>query len=403
MSNCLVGQSGGPTVAINATLCGVIKAAKNAKQINKIYGAVNGIQGIFNDNLCDLNEIFVNEKDLELLKKTPSSYLGSCRYRLPKEFDKDYEQIFEYFKKHDIGYFFYIGGNDSMDTVHKVSLYAKYINFPINIIGIPKTIDNDLFGTDHTPGYGSAAKYVASTILEITHDSNVYNAPSVTIIEIMGRNAGWLTAASSLAGTGTLKTPHLIYLPEKPFSAEKFIEDIKVKQQENKRVIIAVSEGIKDYNGRYVCESMSSGATDIFGHKYMGGCGKVLENIVHESLKCKVRSIELNVMQRCASHIASLTDINESEYIGKEAVKAALNNETGKMMVLMRENSNSYSVKAENIDVSLSANKEKNVPDYMINNEGNYVTQSYIDYALPLIQGELKIDYINGIPHYINL
>lgn len=403
MGNCLVGQSGGPTAVINASLCGVIKAGIKDERINKVYGAVNGIQGFLNENICDLSEIFSDSKKLDVLKITPSAYLGSCRYKLKENDTETFEKIFKLFSKYDITSFFYIGGNDSMDTVYKLSAYAKEINYPISIIGVPKTIDNDLDITDHTPGFGSAAKYIAASILEITHDSEVYDTNSVTIIEIMGRNAGWLAASSALARNEISSAPHLIYLPEVPFSIDKFIEDVKEANKKHKNVIVAISEGIKDENGVYVCETTASGLTDTFGHKYLSGSGKVLENAVREKLGFKARAVELNVLQRCASHISSLTDINEAEEIGMKAVEEALAGSTGKMMIFVRENCSDYKLSIKSHDITNIANAEKIVPESFISESGNDVTEAFMDYAKPLILGEPKIEYKDGLPVYIKL
>ena len=401
MKNCLVGQSGGPTAVINASLCGVIKGAMEAGEIDTVYGAVNGIQGFMEEKLIDLGRTFRNKKDLETLRITPSAYLGSCRYKLPQDDKQVFEEIFKKFQKYEIRYFFYIGGNDSMDTVLKLSEYAKEVDYQISIIGIPKTIDNDLAVTDHTPGFGSAAKYIASSLLEITHDSEVYDVDSVTIVEIMGRNAGWLTAASALARREGNEAPHLIYLPEVPFSMERFLEDVKTVNKEYKNVIVAISEGIRDEDGAYICESTASGLKDIFGHKYLSGSGKVLENAVRENLGYKARAVELNVLQRCASHTASLTDINEAEQIGKAAVKEALEGTTGKMMVYVRDNGKEYSISIKTHDIKSIANEEKVVPRDWINKDGNDVTEHFIQYAAPLILGEPKIQYQNGLPVYL--
>jgi len=403
--NCLIGQSGGPTAVINASLCGAIQQSINSPLIKTVYGAVNGIEGVLNEHIIDLSAYFKSMDELELLKNTPAAFLGSCRYKLPAVEPRNeiYEKIFEMFKKYDIRYFFYIGGNDSMDTVMKLSDYAKSISYPIDIIGIPKTIDNDLQITDHTPGYGSAAKFIATTVLEITKDSEVYDVDSVTIIEIMGRNAGWLTAASALARNDSSDSPDLIYLPEVPFSIENFMNDIKEVQKRKRNVIVCVSEGIKDGSGKYICETISSGLVDVFGHKYLGGTGKVLEDEVRSRLKCKVRSIELNVLQRCAAHIASLTDINEAYEIGKQAVIAAENGATGKMMVFKRLPGEDYNISIESVDIKNIANKEKVIPREWINEKGNNISRELINYMKPLILGEPKLTMKDGLPVYLKL
>lgn len=396
--NLLVAQSGGPTAAINATLAGVIDASVKSEKIDTVYGAINGIEGIFNDNIIKLNNI-----DTALLSQTPAAYLGSCRNKLP-DFETSLEKyiyIFDYLKKKNIRYFLYIGGNDSMDTVCKMSLYAKKNNIDVNVIGIPKTIDNDLDITDHTPGFGSAAKYIATTVAEITKDSQVYDLKSVTIIEIMGRNAGWLTAAAALARTKNENAPHLIYLPEVDFSLDKFIEDINnIFEKGIKNIIIAVSEGIRDKDGKFICEITGNNGVDVFGHNMLSGAGKFLENYVKEKIGCKVRSVELNVCQRCAGHLLSKTDISESKLIGKKGVVCATSGEkgkTGRMMTFKRVSSEPYKIKIEDADITNIANVEKKVPLKWIKN-GNDITKDLVIYLKPLIAGEMKIKYENGIP-----
>ena len=403
-SNCLIAQSGGPTTAINASLAGTIEAALGSAKINTIFGSVNGILGVFEENFLNLTDIYRdNQNSLEQLKTTPAMFLGSCRYKLdnPEQNSSDYSNIFHIFRKYNIKYFFYIGGNDSMDTVLKLSTYAEIMNFDVRIIGIPKTIDNDIKCIDHTPGYGSAAKYIASTLLEIAHDAYIYPVNSVTIVEIMGRNAGWLTAAAALARNEYSEAPHLIYLPEKPFSTSRFIADIKDEFNNRKHVIVAVSEGIKDQTGTYI--SANSEKTDQFGHVMLNGTGKYLENVVLNSMDCKVRSIELNVLQRCASHLASLTDINEAYLLGKNGVNAALNGESGKMSSLTRISTSPYEVKYHTVPISDVANYEKPVPSSWISEWGNDVNPELIEYMRPLIQGETKVKYENGVPVYFGV
>ncbi len=403
-SNCLIAQSGGPTVVINSSLSGVISAAMENPNIDIVYGAINGIQGVLSEKVIPLNDTFKDKTTLETLKTSPAMYLGSCRYKLQK-IDEDiatYEQIFRLFKKLQIKCFFYIGGNDSMDTVYKLTQYAKKINFEISIIGIPKTIDNDLCSTDHTPGFGSAAKYVATSILEIAHDAYIYDFKSVTIVEIMGRNAGWLTASSALARNTYNAAPHLIYLPEKPFSSSDFIEDINIMFRSHKNIIVAVSEGIKDENGQYI-SSQSSLTTDSFAHPKLSGTAKHLENIIKNMIGCKVRSIELNVLQRSAMHIASLTDINEAFELGVSAVNNALNGLTGKMLTLNRISNSPYKVQIGYIDIEEVAAKEKTIPLSWINDAGNDITRELLDYMRPLIEGEPTIKYKNGIPEYLSI
>lgn len=403
--NCLVGQSGGPTAAINASLAGVITQCLNNEQFEHIYGAVNGIKGFLNLQFIDLKKEFNSPEKIQLLRTTPAMYLGSCRYKLPL-YDEDpsvYEEVFNLFDKLEITDFFYIGGNDSMDTVSKLSSYAKMMNKDIRIIGIPKTIDNDLMCTDHTPGFGSAAKYVATSMLEIAHDSMIYQLQSITIVEIMGRNAGWLTAASALARNNYNSAPDLIYLPEVTFDKEKFIEAIQEVFTRKRGVVIAVSEGIKDKDGNYLDQDSRYTKKDAFGHIIHSGTAKVLETIAFQAFHCKVRSIELNVLQRCAMHISSKTDNDESFFIGQAAVDHAIQGETGKMMVFERVNTPEYQVQVNAIDVNKAANLEKKVPVEWINEAGNDITKELYDYLYPLILGEMEVNYKDGIPQYLDI
>ena len=398
--NIAVAQSGGPTVAINASLIGVFKEAISSPEIDKIYGSLNGIEGIINQNLVELNSIIKSDDDAELVKLTPSTVLGSCRYKMPSP-EKDaavYEKIIECFKKYEIGAFFYIGGNDSMDTTDKLSKYTIENGIDIKVIGIPKTIDNDLCYTDHTPGFGSAAKYLATTLQEIVRDSAVYDLKSVTVVEIMGRHAGWLTASSAVIHANGETAPHLIYLPEAEFTAEKFINDVKAKLETNNSVIVAVSEGITLDDADF-----RSGKVDNFGHAYLSGIGKGLENLITEKIGCKVRSIELNVMQRCSSHLASKTDIDEAELIGKYGVKAALSGETGKMMTFERKSNNPYTVEISMVDAKLVANAEKAFPQEWITENSTNISDDAIDYFLPLINGEVSIKTKNGLPVHFKI
>lgn len=402
--NIVVAQSGGPTCAINASLAGVFKRGCKSDKIDKIYGSINGINGIIRQNLVDLSDYIKSEKDIKLLINTPSTALGSCRYKLAEceKDETDYKKIVECLKKYDIGMFFYIGGNDSMDTVMKLSAYFSENNIDIKVIGIPKTIDNDLCGTDHSPGFGSAAKYVAATMQEIIRDSRVYSVKSVTIVEIMGRHAGWLTASSCCLRANGEIAPHLIYLPEVHFSTEKFLEDVKRIQSEHDAVIVAVSEGVRTEDGSFAAEEFQSQKSDAFGHQYLSGIGKCLENIVSKELNCKVRSIELNVMQRCSSHIASLTDLCESEEIGETAVEAALDGKTGRMMCYNRDSNSPYKMHIGDISVFDTANKEQYFPIEWINSEHNNVTDEALEYFLPLIQGETETKMKNGMPvHFV--
>lgn len=398
--NCLIAQSGGPSSVINSSLAGIIEASLNNSTIDRVYGAINGITGVLNDTILELNECFSNPANIEILKSTPAMYLGSCRYKLAKVDDWEYKKIFELFKKMNIGLFFYIGGNDSMDTVLQLNNYAKKHGIQgINIIGVPKTIDNDLFGTDHAPGYGSAAKYIATTLLEIMHDTYIYNTNSVTIVEIMGRNAGWLTAAAALARTGNRTAPDLIYLPERTFTEKQFIDDLREVFKKKKNIIVAVSEGIRNEEGKYV--AASSDTFDKFGHAKLSGAGSVLEYMVTKNLDCKTRAIQLNVLQRSASHIGSLTDVNEAHAVGRKAVELATNGVSGEMVVINRVCNSPYTASISSLPIENIANLEKKIPLEWINEAGNDVTQELVEYIKPLIQGEVKIRYDNGIPKYL--
>ena len=403
MFNIGVAQSGGPTVAINSSLAGVFCEAAKHSEIDKVYGFYNGIEGVLHDECVDLSEKLRTEEDVERLRCTPSTALGSCRHKLRTDNDDELRNVLETFERHNIGAFFYIGGNDSMDTVHKLSKYFKKLGKDIKVVGIPKTIDNDLVGTDHTPGFGSAAKYIASTMQEIIRDSQVYCLTSVTVVEIMGRDAGWLTAATSVLRVNGEIAPHLIYLPEVPVTKEKILEDIKKAHKKYKAVIVAVSEGIKTPDGKYLAEDNQSGAVDNFGHKYLSGVGKYLENLIKTELSCKVRSIELNVMQRCSSLIASQTDLDEAMQIGGEAVKFALDGKTGVMAVFERISDNPYEIGISCADIEKIANQEKLFPKEWINEDKNNILDDAIGYFLPLIQGEVKPFMSNGLPTHIKL
>ncbi len=401
MKNLIVGQSGGPTAVINASLYGVVKAALGAPEIGHVYGMINGIEGMLKDHYMDLGET-LSEEDLELLKLTPAAYLGSCRYKLPESLtDAFYETIFEKFRQLDIGYFLYIGGNDSMDTVSKLSRYAAHHGSSIRFIGIPKTIDNDLIQTDHTPGYASAAKYVASSVREIALDASVYQQKAVTIVELMGRHAGWLTAASVLARKFEGDNPVLIYLPEADFELEQFADDLKSALAKRNIVVVCVSEGISDASGTFICEYGDEAMVDNFGHKMLTGCGKVLENFIRHRFGVKVRSVELNVNQRCSGMLASQTDITEAALAGSEGVRAAVSGETGKMVAFVRKGETPYQMECSLVDVNEVCNQEKKVPLEWITGNGNDVGQAFIDYALPLIQGEPKRPMEHGIPKYL--
>lgn len=406
MKNLLVAQSGGPSAAINATLIGVVEKGLSDKNIGKIYGAKNGIMGVLTDKLIDLTETLADPETLQLLCQTPSSALGSCRMKLShyEESIFEYDKIIKIFRKYDIGYFVYIGGNDSMDTVYKLAEYCERMHIDdIKIIGAPKTIDNDLMETDHCPGFGSAAKYVATTMSEIACDCNVYAQPSITIVEIMGRDAGWLTASSALGRLNGDTAPDLIYLCERPFCVDQFLDDVREKMAEKHSIIIAVSEGIKNEEGDYVTDTLSDRAVDAFGHKILAGASRYLEEILRYEIGCKVRSIELNVMQRCASHVASASDIYESRLIGSAAADYAISGGTGKMACIRRTSTKPYRFEIDFVDIDQIANKVKTVPDEWINEAGNDVTQEMIDYLLPLIQGELPCTYKNGVPVHLRL
>ena len=407
VGNAVVGQSGGPTAAINATLSGVIRGAMEARDngvINKLFGMKNGIEGFLKEDFVDLFELLDTEEKLQMLEATPAAALGSCRRKLKNHEDdaQTYEEILRIFKKYDIRYFFYIGGNDSMDTVLKLSRYAADHDYEIRVVGVPKTIDNDLVATDHTPGFGSAAKFVATTMKEILRDISVYSMKAVTIVEVMGRDAGWLTAAAALPSLTEKIGTDLVYLPEKPFSMERFIDDIKAVQTNHPAVLVAVSEGIRLENGEYVGADSRFVSTDVFGHVHLSGAAKVLENVVKEEIGCKVRSIELNLPQRCASHIASLTDIKESVLIGASAVKAAVEGKTAVMMTFVRQNTEEYSVGIECADIASIANEIKGVPDDYINEQANGITEKGLSYLAPLIEGELYPKFEKGMPkHFV--
>lgn len=401
--NVMFGQSGGPTAVINASAAGVFtEALKQQGIIDKVYGAANGIVGILNENFYDIGE--EDPKELQLLKTTPSSALGSCRYKLMdvEESDKDYRRILEVFKKYNIRYFFYNGGNDSMDTCNKISKYLQGEGYECRVVGVPKTIDNDLAGTDHCPGFGSAAKYIATTVMEVYLDARVYNIGMVTVIEIMGRNAGWLTAAAALAshkGHG----PELIYLPEVPFDLDQMMADVEREYSKDKKVIVCVSEGVKTADGKYIPELVGELSTDAFGHKQMGGSASILADYIKEKMHCKVRGIELSLMQRCAAHVASRVDVEEAYLSGQEAVRAAVAGETDIMIGLGRPESGPYRTELIHVPLEQVANAEKTVPREWINKAGNHINQEFIDYALPLIQGDSDYVWEDGLPRFAQL
>ena len=403
--NMIVGQSGGPTAVINSSLYGVVSEGIRQEAVGHVYGMINGIQGFLEGRFLDFEETLSME-DMEKLKTTPGAYLGSCRYKLPESLeDPVYPLLFQKFEELDIGYFFYIGGNDSMDTVSKLSRYAASAGSDIRIIGQPKTIDNDLVQTDHTPGYGSAAKYVASTVREIVLDANVYEKESVTILEIMGRHAGWLTAAAALARKYTGDNPMLIYLPETSFDTEEFLNSVRQCLKKNCNVIVCVSEGIHDKDGTFICEYDSSVGTDTFGHKMLAGCGKYLENLVRSRLGVKARSVEFNVSQRCSASMLSATDQQEAAAAGTFGVQAALRGETGKMVSFNRQDTadGSYQMECGLVDVTEVCNKEKAVPLSWITADGTDVTEEFISYARPLIQGKVDVPLgEDGLPAFVS-
>ena len=402
---CIFGQSGGPTSVINASAYGVIKTALEADCITKVYGAAHGIKGVLNDVLYDMSE--EEDYELKLLLNTPASELGSCRYKMkdPDVDDTDYKRILEVFKKYNVRYFFYNGGNDSMDTCNKISRYMEKVGYECRVMGVPKTIDNDLFGTDHCPGFGSAAKFIATSCMEIGKDTDVYDTEMVTIIEIMGRHAGWLTASAALAtefGNGC--GPDLIYLPERDFDLYRFSDDVEQLLKQKHNVLIAVSEGLHYADGTFVSEAKTSG-TDGFGHAQLGGLATRLADYIKTRLNVKkVRGIELSLLQRSAAHIASAIDIEEAFSAGKFAVESAIAGETGKMVAFERDDScGLYKCNCTLLNLSSVANYEKKVPLEWITDDGNYVTSEFINYVLPLIQGDPKIPKENSLPRYARL
>lgn len=405
MKNLMLAQSGGPTAAINATLAGAVQQAQICGRINQIFGSVYGIKGLIQDRVIELSCRLDNTSRLAQLCMTPAAALGSCRVKLksPEEDEALYEQIISTLRRYDIGYFVYIGGNDSMDTVLCLSDYLKSKGIDdISVVGAPKTIDNDLCEIDHTPGYGSAAKYISTVFSELSCDCSSYDTPSVTIVEVMGRNAGWLTASSVLARQNGLSAPHLVYLPEVPFDIRKFMADVKKEIELRTTVIVAVSEGIKDLCGNYLAEDTCPDSVDVFGHRSLSGVGRYLEEVVSEEIGCKVRSIQLNVLQRAASHLVSAVDIEESKQLGAMAVCLALDDKSGVMSAIKRrEFYPPYSVYYEAVDIRKVANKEKKVPLEWINAEGNNLTEEFLDYAIPLVQGECAMPLKNGFPNYV--
>lgn len=403
----VVGQSGGPTAAINATLAGVIAGAFESGCITELYGMRNGIEGFLAERIVSLTNLFkdengrADEEKLHKLSVTPAAALGSCRRKLPKPSEDAafYENLIALFKKYNIRYFFYIGGNDSMDTAAKLTEYLKTSDYEMRVMGIPKTIDNDLCGTDHTPGFGSAAKFIATSMQEIVRDCAVYTTKAVTIVEIMGRDAGWLTASAALPNLVSGNGPDYVYLPERDFSLEAFFSDIERAFERHPNIVIGISEGARFADGHYVGEGTQSGATDVFGHKYLSGTGKALEIAVKEHFGCKVRSVELNLPQRCAAHLASKTDLDESKTCGMTAVLKASEGVTGCMISMVRSDGE-YRISYEAKDVTKIANAVREVPASFINPEGNNVTKECLEYILPLIQGETEPVWKNGLPEH---
>ena len=405
MKNIIVGQSGGPTAVINSSLLGVFKTAKD-RGADTVYGMVHGIKGLLERDIVDLSSRIKNELDMDLLKRTPSSFLGSCRYKLPdiKGNEETYDKIFAILKELDICAFFYIGGNDSMDTIMRLTDYGKKIKSPVRFIGVPKTIDNDLAVTDHTPGFGSAAKYIAATTKEIIRDGLVYDYPVVSVIEVMGRNAGWLTAATALAKGEDCEGVDEIYLPERVFDIDKFIARMGERLKENRSIVVAVSEGVKVADGRYVCElSDHVDYVDAFGHKQLAGTARFLAGKVAEKYGVKTRAIELSSLQRCAAHIQARIDVTEAYNCGGAAVKAAFEGKTGLVITLKRVSDDPYMCVAEAADVHLIANVEKKVPKEWITEDGTYVKPELVHYIMPLIQAEITPLWVNGLPRHVRL
>lgn len=406
MKNIIIGQSGGPTAAINATLAGAYAEAV-AQGADRVYGMIGGIQGLLNEKYADLSQYIINDRELDILKQTPAAALGSCRYKLPdsKKEPQIYEKLFKILDKLEIFCLIYIGGNDSMDTIVKLSEYAEKSGSKIKFMGAPKTVDNDLAVTDHTPGFGSAAKYIAASVKEIICDSSVYDIKSITVIEIMGRNAGWLTASAALAKGEDCCGVDMIYLPETAFDIEKCVKKTKELLEKKDTVVIAVSEALRDADGEYIAASGSVYAgLDAFGHKIMSGTGQFLANYLGKTLGVKARGIEISTLQRSAAHIASKQDIDEAVATGAAAVKAAFEGKTAEMSVIRRISDNSgYGYSVETADIKSIANIEKNVPTEWIINDNTYVSDDFIDYARPLIMGETNIIYKNGLPMHLKI
>lgn len=402
--NMIIAQSGGPSPAINASLAGAVARGMGSDQIGTVYGALHGLQGLLERRIISLSQQMKTAKDFELLVHTPAMALGSCRYKLPHD-ETIYRTVLNIFREYNIGYFFYCGGNDSMDTVARLSAYFKEKGEDIKCIGIPKTVDNDLAETDHTPGFGSAARFVAASFSEIMIDSSAYPSPSVTIVEVMGRNAGWLTASSVLARAHGFTGPHLIYLPEVPFNPKAFLAKVGEKMEAETNVLIAVSEGLRLENGNYVAEA-ESGAIDMFGHRALGGVASALEALVRGAYgdqKWKIRSVEPSVLQRVAMHLASGTDLREAQDVGMRAVGVALAGETDLMVTIKRVSNHPYLVRYETAPLSAVANHERTVPLEWICDEGTNVSGEMVEYLRPLFRGETQVAYEDGLPHFFRL
>lgn len=409
MKNMIIAQSGGPSPAINASLAGAVARAMACEEIATVYGALHGLQGLLNRTIISLSDQMKTAKDFEMLVHTPAMALGSCRFKLPEEPNEVYHDVLAILKEYDIGYFFYCGGNDSMDTVARLSAYFHAKGEDIKCIGIPKTVDNDIAITDHTPGFGSAARFVAASFSEIMIDSSAYPSPSVTIVEVMGRNAGWLTASSVLARDHGFTGPHLIYLPEVPFNAKKFLAKVEEKLQDEPNVLIAVSEGLRHENGHYVAEA-ESGAVDMFGHRALGGVASALEALVRGHFgnrfgnsSLKVRSVEPSVLQRVAMHLASGTDLREAQDVGMVAVETAIAGKTDLMVSIKRVSNYPYLVRYETVPLADVANHERTVPLEWITDDGTNVSSDMIEYLRPLFRGATSVSYVDGLPHFFKL
>lgn len=400
MKNMIIGQSGGPSPAINASLAGAVQCAMACGEMGHVYGMVHGLEGLLQRQIICISDQIGEARDFELLMHTPAMALGSCRYKLPKKPNETYELVLQIFREYNIGYFFYCGGNDSMDTIANLSAYFRSQNEDIKCIGIPKTVDNDLVGTDHTPGFGSAARFVAASFSEIMIDSMVYPAPSITVVEVMGRNAGWLTASSVLARAHGFTGPHLIYLPEVPFDPDDFVHRVKDLQKTEPHVLVAVSEGIRwKENGRYVSEK-DSGVVDMFGHVSLGGVADVLKTLAMDKLNIKGRSVEPSVLQRVAMHLASGTDLAEAQQVGITAVETALVGKTDVMICIKRVSNHPYLVRYDTAPLADVANHERCVPLEWICDNGANVTEEMEEYLRPLFRGETHVRYEDGLPRF---